>query len=107
MENALEHLWNATESLHKRFGVFPPDTSEALRVLNEEAFEVIEAALTGDEQELADEAADLIVTLMGVLMARDVELNHLEDAMRRVAAKNNAKTHETHHINQNGKIARR
>ncbi len=107
MENVLEHLWNTTEALHKRFGVFPPDTNEALRVLNEEAYEVIEAALTGDEQELADESADLIVTLMGVLMARGVALDDLKDAMRRVAAKNNAKTYETHHINKNGKIARR
>jgi len=78
-----------------------------LRVLTEEYYETVEAALTDDVEELAEEGADLIVTLMGTLMARGVDLESLEAAMRRVAAKNDAKTHTTHHVNSAGKIARR
>lgn len=105
--DSLKHLWDSSEAFYKRFDSYPPSTTGMLRVLHEEAYEVIEAALTDDPGVLADEAADLIVTIMGTLMARGVPLAELEAAMERIAAKNDAKTHETHHVNDVGKIARR
>lgn len=78
-----------------------------LRVFTEEYYETVEAALTGSNSELTEEGADLIVTLMGVLMSRGIPIEDLEAAMEKVAAKNDAKTHETHAINRSGKIARK
>lgn len=107
MSDVLRHLWESSAEFYQRFNCYPPETHALLRVMNEEYFELIEAAFAGDNHALADEAADLIVTIMGTLMSCGVSLDGLEAAIERVAAKNDAKTHETHFIDQNGKIARR
>lgn len=107
MSDALHHLWESSAEFYERFDCYPPETHALLRVMNEEYFELIEAAFSGDNHALADEAADLVVTIMGTLMSCGVGLAELERAMERIAAKNDAKTHETHYVNSNGKIARR
>ncbi len=54
------------------------------RKLGEEAVETVVAALSGDEAELTDEAADLIFHLLVLLQARGVTLSDVErELMRR------------------------
>jgi phosphoribosyl-ATP pyrophosphohydrolase len=106
--NAFTALYKSTLLFHQRFA--PPQKPElhaATRMLSEEFYETLEAALIGTDQELCEEGADLIVTLMGVMMSRGIELTDLQNSMFKIAAKNNTKTHLTHQRNENGKIARK
>lgn len=107
--DALTRLWQSSAGLYRRFSMPAPDTKAQLRVFAEEAYEFTEATLCpeGFGENVVEEGVDVIVTLMGVLMSRGVALYTLTQAMERVAQKNDSKTHETHHINSNGKIARR
>lgn len=105
--DSLQDLFRSTTALHERFGVMPK-LEVVLRVFREEVGELIEAAEQGtDLQHIAEEAADVFVTAMGVCMACGVSEEQLLAQTRAVIAKNDAKTHETHHINEQGKIARR
>lgn len=175
--NTLKTLWDSTENLHRRFGVYPPAREQVVRVMFEELSEVVEAASGGVKPDTAAEVADLRVTVMGYCMAAGVPFEMFEHAlaatqisagleqmtvdialewtarrvvklvashhheerliwiaahaalvvlcteivlkllgispemmnaaMLAVAAKNDAKTHETHAVNAAGKIARR
>ncbi len=107
MTDALHRLWESSVDFYQRFDLFPPETKGMLRVFTEEYYETVEAALTGENNDLAEEGADLIVTLIGVLVSRGISIEHLEAAMDKVAAQNDAKTHLTHAINSAGKIARK
>lgn len=100
-------LWGSTEAFHQRFNLYPPETFKALRVLAEEHYEVTEAALVKSKDQLAEEGADLVVTLMGVLMSRGVSIDDFEKAMSNVANKNDAKTFANYEINSAGKISRK
>lgn len=106
MNNLLYVLWQSSESLHKRFDVYPPLTHKALRVMAEEAYEATEAALT-EPIDLPYEVADLIVTAMGVMMSHYQDYEDLQHAIIHVIQKNDAKTTSTHAVNAAGKIARR
>jgi hypothetical protein len=77
--------------------------------LNEEVEEVQEAATWGilDNYDITQEAADVIVTVLGVLRVFEVTDDELAAALLAVAAKNDAKTHDTHFVRNDGKIARR
>lgn len=105
--NGIARLWNSTKELHERFGVYPPLTIRVIRVFLEETREVVQAALLEDGDSLACEIADNIVTALALGIARGVALEQIEAAIERVAAKNDAKTHETHQLNAAGKIARK
>lgn len=107
MNDLLHALWQSSEDFYERFGMYPPDTRAQLRVMTEECFEVVEAALTGTPEEVAKEGADLNVTLMGVLMSRGVEYDEYQAATVHVINKNDAKTDATHAVNSAGKIARK
>lgn len=104
--NALEVLWQSTVSFHSRFPDAPKSVPVFLANVDEECREFA-ADITANKREAVDEAADVLVTVIGALWLRGFELYDLEAAIRRVAAKNDAKDHDTHHVIETGKIARR
>lgn len=104
--NALNTLWSSTESFHRRFESFPPEEDSALAVFLEEVREVEDAVLKGDDNNLCHESADVIVTLMGILMSRGITYDMFIAEILRVVEKNDSKTWRTHYINDNGKIQR-
>lgn len=104
----LSDLWNSTAALIRRFyGEGSPGFEARLRVLNEEFGEFVHAAHVGEVKDAAAEAIDLLVTALGVLQELGCSYALVEAALGRVIAKNDAKTHETHTLNANGKIARK
>lgn len=111
--NAFQQLWTSTETFFDRFDKLPPKLREQSKVFNEELAEFKEATLAhhfhdGSEVDMCNEAADLIVTICGVLMSQGQSYHKLVQAMQRVAMKNNAKTHETHVVDATtGKITRK
>ena len=102
----LRDLIHSTLAFYERFG-WQPLTNDAIRVFEEEVREVTEAAQVGvDKNHIAEEAADVMVTLVGVCQAAGVEPEQLIQQVYAVIAKNNAKTHDTH-VYTDGKIRRR
>ena len=102
----LRDLIHSTLEFYGRFG-WQPLTTEAIRVFEEEVREVTEAAQDGtDKNHIAEEAADVIVTLIGVCQASGVEAEQLIQQLYAVIAKNDAKNHNTH-VYVDGKIRRR
>jgi NTP pyrophosphatase (non-canonical NTP hydrolase) len=102
----LRHLAQATLGFYARFGL-KPVVADALMVFHEEVREFTEAAQDGTSpQHTAEEAADVIVTIIGTLHAAGIGVEELVAQMAAVAAKNDAKTHDTH-VYADGKIRRR
>lgn len=80
---------------------------EAIPIFDEECLELAEAVLMESDENVAAEAADVFVTAIGMLSARGISYELLEQALEKVRAKNDAKTPETHMINHaTGKIIR-
>lgn len=105
-QDPLRELIRSTLEFYARFGV-RPKVEEATPIFEEEVREFIEAAHNGqDKDHIAEEAADVIVTVIGLCEAADVGADRLIAQLLRVAAKNDAKTHETH-VYRDGKIRRR
>jgi NTP pyrophosphatase (non-canonical NTP hydrolase) len=103
----LRDLIQSTLDLYQRFSV-EPTLKLSARVFREEVDELLEAANNGqDLDHVAEEAADVFVTAIGICLAAGVDVEQLIDRTQAVIEKNNSKTHETHHINEYGKIARR
>lgn len=103
----LRDLVRSTLALYERFGV-EPQLDAATRVFEEEVAEFIEAARAGDNrQHTAEEAADVLVTVIGLCKAAGVPPEMLIEQIHAVIEKNDAKTHATHEINADGKIARK
>lgn len=110
MSDELKALWESTANLHKRFFPDSPPTFEArFRVFYEEIAELNLALMdiSGNEPDVAKEAADVFVTTIGLLQWYGIPLDVLQDAIQFVAKKNDAKTLDTHEIRADGKIARR
>lgn len=109
----IQQLMTSTRALYSRF--FPkeqPGFEARRRVLFEEFGEFVAALYEHDfgykdPAELANEAADLLVTMVGVLYYCDVTAPQFTAAIERVIAKNDAKTLDTHAVNAAGKIARK
>ncbi len=105
--DVLRDLIRSTLAFYERFGV-TPQVNPATRVFEEEVHELIEAARAGtDKDHIAEEAADVFVTVIGLCTAAGVSPDRLIQQIRAVIAKNDAKTNQTHAINEHGKIARR
>jgi NTP pyrophosphatase (non-canonical NTP hydrolase) len=103
----LRDLIRSTLSFYARFGVTPQLEASTL-VFQEEVDEFIEAAHDDhDVNHVAEEAADVIVTVIGLCEAAGVPPEKLIEQIYTVIEKNDAKTHATHVINDLGKIARR
>lgn len=102
----LRTLIRSTLEFYARFGV-TPQVGNATRVFQEEVGEFIEAAQDGtNKNHIAEEASDVIVTVIGLCEAAGVAPERIIDQLYAVAAKNDAKTHDTH-VYVNGKITRR
>lgn len=102
----LRHLAASTQNFYDRFGV-TPQVNDAITNLNEEVYELVQAALEGtDKRHTAEECADVIVTALGVCLAAGLTVDDVVEQMYAVAAKNDAKTQETH-VYKDGKIRRR
>lgn len=113
--DTLQALFDSTAALYKRFDLdaesIPP--AKRRRIFMEEALELMEASTSdelsfgsNDEDVLADEAADVMVTVCGLLLAHMIDREYLSAAIERVIAKNDAKTLDTHAL-INGKITRK
>lgn len=112
----LKRLWNSTASLHARFGIIPLPLP-VRKVFEEEVSELLEADellnattdanVAGLRQHMAQEAADVLVTVCAFLQSRHIAPVEFEEAINAVILKNSLKTNATHHINAAGKIARR
>jgi NTP pyrophosphatase (non-canonical NTP hydrolase) len=109
MTDPLRALAQSTEAFYRRFDAFPAheDVPAFINNFNEEVFELIQAAMDGtDQRHIAEEAADVFVTAIGVCFACGIDVEQIVEQMAAVAAKNDAKTHETHVV-KDGKIRRR
>ena len=93
------------QSLHERFGVEGVNWSERLAMLQEEVEEFKVEVVAGNYALTIEELADVAFVALGGLALVGW---YGEDVLQIVAAKNNAKTHETHYWNEaTGKITRR
>ncbi|MEZ4670292.1 MAG: MazG nucleotide pyrophosphohydrolase domain-containing protein [Anaerolineae bacterium] len=102
----LRDLMRSTLEFYARFD-WQPEVEGAVKVFQEEVGELIEAATDGTNHDhIAEEAADVLVTVIGVCAAAGVTPDQLIRQLYRVVDKNNAKTHDTH-IYVDGKIRRR
>lgn len=104
--DALRDLAQSTADFYARFGV-TPQVTDAVKNFEEEVRELIEAARAGtDPDHTAEEAADVIVTALGVCYASGISIDQIVKQVYAVVAKNDAKTHDTH-VHLDGKIRRR
>ena len=102
----LRDLIRSTLDFYARFD-WQPELNGAVKVFQEEVAELIEAAQDGtNKHHIAEEAADVLVTVIGVCAAAGVDPELLIKQLYTVVDKNNAKTHDTH-IYLDGKIRRR
>jgi NTP pyrophosphatase (non-canonical NTP hydrolase) len=102
----LRDLIRSTLDFYARFGL-EPIVDDAIGVFEEEVGEFIEAARDRtDPDHIAEEAADVIVTVIGVCDSAGIDMDRLIGQLYAVIAKNDAKTHDTH-IYTDGKIRRR
>ena len=107
MTDTLKELIRSTVDLYDRFGQ-KFNIAAQLPIFEEEVRELIEAANDGtDTSHTAEEAGDVFVTAIGLALAAGATPEQLIAQTQAVIAKNDAKTHETHHVNEHGKIARR
>ncbi len=104
--DSLRDLAQSTLAFFERFGV-RPTVNDCVQNLREEVGELIEAAQEGTNPDhIAEEAADVFVTAIGVCSAAGVDVDQLVRQVYTVIAKNDAKTHATH-VYADGKIRRR
>jgi NTP pyrophosphatase (non-canonical NTP hydrolase) len=102
----LRDLAQSTYNFFRRFEVTPQPQS-ASQNFKEEVNELLEAAAAGQDREhVAEEAADVVVTIIGLYASVGIGIDELVEQIYHVIEKNNAKTHETH-IHLDGKIRRR
>lgn len=107
IQDTLRGLIQSTQDFYARFDM-TPELEASIRVFEEEVHELIEAANDGhDLHHIAEEAADVFVTAIGICMACGVEADDIIEQTQAVIAKNDAKSHDTHAINEYGKIARK
>ena len=104
--DSLRDLAHSTYNFYARFDVTPTPT-DAVMNFEEEVRELIEAARQGtDPEHISEEAADVMVTAIGVCQSVGVDIEQIIARVYYVIAKNDAKTHETH-VHVDGKIRRR
>lgn len=103
----LRDLIHSTLAFYERFEV-EPKLEPATLVFEEEVDEFIEAAHDGSSTDhIAEEAADVMVTIIGLCKAANVPPETLIQQIYAVIEKNDAKTQDTHEITAAGKITRR
>lgn len=107
MSDTLAELIRSTVDLYERFGQqFKLDVQ--LPIFQEEVRELIEAAQEQSSTDhIAEEAGDVFVTAIGLALAAGANPEQLIRQSQAVIAKNDAKTHQSHYVNAQGKIARK
>src|ERR1041384_11166 len=104
--DALRDLAVSTTEFYRRFNV-QPEVNACIRNFREEVLELIQAAQDGtDKNHIAEEAADVFVTAIGICYAAGVDIDTLMNQVYNVIEKNDAKTQLTH-VYTDGKIRRR
>ena len=102
-------LAESVQSFHERFGLVgtldPVELASRVPIQAEEVRELQQAILNEPPDRVAEEAADVLFVAIGTMLRLEPE--HAVNALQQVIAKNDAKTHETHHFNSAGKIVRR
>ncbi|MBI4199768.1 MAG: hypothetical protein HY535_04785 [Chloroflexi bacterium] len=107
--NRIAAVAECVQAFHERFGLVGPATKEELLsripIQQEEVRELEQAIRRESPERIASEAADVLFVAIGTLLRLEPSLAAL--ALDEVIGKNNAKTHETHHVNAAGKVVRR
>lgn len=106
---AFADMSRAAVGLNDRFDTWGNvGTSAKLALMAEEFNEMAMALRAGDIDHAAHEGVDLITTVVSVLWLSGVDFDRLPAIFRDVAAKNCAKTHDTHRFDAaRQKIVRR
>jgi|GEM_PF-1799787 hypothetical protein len=107
---SLPHLITAlagsVDSFHKRFEIVGSVTRAELLtripIQSEEVEELNKAILGESDSHVAQEAVDVLYVAIGTVLRLDPVV--IEEAIRQVIAKNDAKTTLTHYRNQAGKV---
>ena len=111
--SVLALVWLSTQALYNRFNLDAVTTPPAKRrrFFMEEVLEVIEAS-TDDERyqemdaALCEEAADALVTLLGLVQSHNINLVRFQNACIRKCMINDQKTPENGYSIINGKISK-
>lgn len=99
------NLYFSSHDLVNRFGV-EQDVEAGLRKFLEESVELGNALGNQDPNEIAEEAVDVMVTLINLLRPAGVSTALLVETMKKVWEKNDSKTDLTHVVHK-GLITRR
>lgn len=108
--NELRRLWKSTEALYQRFNYDAPVEARITK-FKEESREFLSEVRafdcgSGAGVALMEEGADVLVTLIGLLQKRGVNLEFFLEQCEHVINKNDAKTPETHEV-RDGLITRK
>lgn len=112
MSDLIEELFTTTEDFIYRFKDNLPTYSEQLKIHEEEVNELLQSVwdygLGKDTKaHVCEEFVDGIITGIGLLLQCDIRPRDIEQAMRKVIEKLDAKTLKTHHVDSlSGKIVR-
>jgi NTP pyrophosphatase (non-canonical NTP hydrolase) len=92
--DAVDELTRSVIDFHERHATAtrPDAVKNQAKAFAQEAGEVVWAIASGDLEEAAKEAADVLFTLIGVAMLAGITREQLAAAMRAIAAKNDEKT---------------
>ena len=89
-------MWSV-DAFHERFGITEPGMDSRLELLMEEVAELQYAVQSESIERVANEAADVLYVILGTFAVLPPDIGH--DALREVTSKNDAKTLETHYVN--------
>ena len=109
MGDLIKELAASVQGFHERFALVGPTSQQEMLnripIQEEEVRELHQAILQEPPENVANEAVDVLYVAIGTILRLEPEL--AAQAIREVIRKNDAKTWETHHINEAGKVARR
>ena len=98
IQRLIAGLAGSVQLFHERFGLVGPTSQEEVRELHQ-------AVLYETPERVANEAVDVLYVAIGTVLRLNQDL--ASAALEEVIAKNNAKSWETHHVNEAGKVSPR
>lgn len=110
--DVLNMLYDSVEDFYERFNidVFDLEHIELYDIFMEEVREFRDEVFNphGSPSDLLEEAADVVVTVIGLLLREEFNYADFEEAVCKVIDKNNAKTDKTHYYDEKrGKVVKR
>ena len=109
IQRLIAGLAGSVQLFHERFGLVGPTSQEELLsripIQEEEVRELHQAVLNETPERVANEAVDVLYVAIGTVLRLDHDL--ASAALEEVIAKNNAKSWDTHHVNEAGKVSPR